>query len=77
MKHSATIFLVTFLLLFCFTSCQWQSSPSEQSTMPEPTDFESANSDPTTPAIDMDFEVRRETENIFVYPFRADELNEA
>lgn len=77
MKHSATIFLLTFLLLFCFTSCQRQTPSSEQSTMPEPTDFASANSDPTDPTIDMNFEVRRETENIFVYPFRADELNDA
>ena len=77
--------LLTFALLFGLTACQQneavspatdgvtESAPSsEQTTVPEITD-----SEPTAFTVPPDFEVRREQEEISLYPFTAEELDAA
>ena len=77
--------LLTFALLFGLTACQQNEAvspatdgvmestpPSEQTTVPEITD-----SEPTAFTVTPDFEVRREPEEISLYPFTAEELDAA
>ncbi|MFR8333962.1 MAG: hypothetical protein ACLU9S_17695 [Oscillospiraceae bacterium] len=77
--------LLTFALLFGLAACQQneavspatdgvtESAPSsEQTTVPEITD-----SEPTAFTVTPDFEVRREPEEISLYPFTAEELDAA
>ena len=77
--------LLTFALLFGLTACQQNEAvspatdgvmestpPSEQTTVPEITD-----SEPTAFTVPPDFEVRREQEEISLYPFTAEELDAA
>ena len=78
-------YMVAFTLLFGLAACQQQEaiSPatdgvtepapsSEQTTVPE-----IADSEPTAFTVAPDFEVRREPEEISVYPFSSEELNAA